>query len=147
MPYPEQMELIRDLVLNDHVTLEDTPLALAIYFQSRRFPNEECVFEVLHHFGFDEVSEEKSVFQVQFGPTRVFPLPEGDRLHLFLSNPNEVMYAIEYGWPEINDLVDAIKAGEAIGYDIIYSRPADPSVNRIMTSLKGFANAKLLVAA
>lgn len=144
MPYPEQMELIKDLVLNDHVTLEDTPLALAIYFKSHQSPNEECVFEVLHRFGLDEVSEIKSVFQIQFGPTPNFPLPQGDRLHLFLSNPNEMMYAIEHGWSEINDLVQAIKTDH---YEIIYCCAGDPDAERMLTALRGFAGVSKLAAA
>lgn len=137
MPYPDQRDLVRALILNDHTELKDTPLALAIYYKSRQWPNEECVFEVLHRFGLDEVSEIGSVFQIQFGPTQNFPLPEGDRLHLFLSNPNEMMYAIGHGWPEINDLVKAVQAGS---YEVIYSCPDDPSANQVLTALEGFVD-------
>ncbi len=138
MPYPEQAELIRDLVLNDHMALDDTPLSLAIYFESRRSPHEECVFEVLHRFGFDEVSEERSVFQVQFGPTRNFPLPEGDRLHLFLTNPIETMFAISNGWPEIYDLCRAMNRSR---YEVVYHRPDDPDADQVLNALRGYAAA------
>ena len=144
MPYPEQMDLIKDLVLNDHTEFKETPLILAIYFKSRQFPNEECVFEVLHRFGLDEVSEVNSIFQIQFGPTLNFPLPLGDRLHLFLSNPNEMMYAIEHGWPEISDLVQAIRVGS---YEVIYRCLDDPNAERLFTTLKGFADALTSAAA
>lgn len=146
MPFPQQRELIRDLVLNDHVALEDTPLSLAIYFGSRRVPNEECVFEVLHHFGFDEVSEERTIFQVQFGRTHNFPLPEGDRLRLFLTNPTEIIYAMEHGWPEINDLRDAIGRGD---FEVIYRRPGDFDADKVLNALKGSiaASASAAVAA
>ncbi len=143
MPYPDQRDLVRALILNDHTELKDTPLALAIYFKSRQWPNEECVFEVLHRFGLDEVSEVRSVFQIQFGATQNFPLPDGDRLHLFLSNPIEMMYAIEHGWPEIHDLVRAIQAGS---YEVIYGCPDDPSADQVLAALKGFANALSLAA-
>lgn len=138
MPYPEQAELINDLVLNDHTVIVETPLSLAIYFKSRRVPDEECLFEVLHHFGFDEVSEERSIYQIQFGRTLNFPLPAGDRLRLFLTNPTEVIYAIENGWPEIHDLVVAISAGN---YQVIYKHPEDADAARVLGALKGFANA------
>lgn len=141
MPYPEQMELMHDLVLNDHTQLEDTPLSLAIYFRSRRVPDEECVFEVLHRFGFDEVSEEHSVFQVQFGPTHNFRLPDGDRLRLFLSNPTEILYAVENNWPELNDLCGAMQLDQ---YKVIYHRPEDPDANKVLTALQGLANALAL---
>ncbi len=138
MPYPEQVELITDLVLNDHTVIEETPLILAMYFQSRRVPDEECLFEVLHHFGFDEVSEEGSIYQIQFGRTPNFDLPVGDRLRLSLTNPVEVIYAIENGWPEINDLVAAMCAGT---YQVVYANPKDPDAARILGALNGFAAA------
>ena len=144
MPYPDQRNLVRALVLNDHTELKDTPLILAIYFESRQSPHEECVFEVLHRFGLDEVSEIGSIFQIQFGPTHNFPLPEGDRLHLFLSNPNEMMYAIEHGWSEIHDLATAIQAGRS---EVIYRCPDDPSADQVLTALTGFADALTRAAA
>jgi len=138
MPYPEQAELITDLVLSDHTVIEETPLILAIYFKSRRVPDEECLFEVLHHFGFDEVSEENSIYQIQFGRTPNFDLPAGDRLRLSLTNPVEVIYAIENGWPEIYDLVVAMNAGE---YQVIYESPEDADAARLLSALNGFATA------
>ena len=137
MPYPEQRELIDDLVLNDHKELDDTPLSLALYFESHRFPHEECVFEVLHRFGMDEVGSERMIFQVQFGPTRNFPLPEGDRLHLFLTNPTEMAYAIENGWPEVYDLCRAIQSER---YAKIYQRQNDPGADTILSALMSFAS-------
>lgn len=138
MPYPEQAELMRDLVLNDHTVLEDTPLCLAIYFQSRHVPYEECVFEVLHHFGLDEVSEERSFFQIQFGRTPNFPLPEGDRLRLILTNPTEMVYAIRSGWSEIYDLSLAMNAGRC---EVIYERPDDADTQRVLSALTNFRSA------
>ena len=136
MPYPGQIDLIEDLVLNDHTEFKETPLILAIYFKSRQFPNEECVFEVLHRFGLNEVSEVKSVFQIQFGPTPNFPLPEGDRLHLFLTNPVEVSYAIAHRWPEVVDLCEAIKSGQSTQ---IYPNSDDPESGRILEGLSELA--------
>jgi hypothetical protein len=140
MPYPEQAELMRDLVLNDHTILEDTPLSLAIYFESRRVPNEECLFEVAHRFGLDEVSDERSIYQIQFGPTLNFPLPAGDRLRIFLTNPIEAVYAIENGWPEIYDLSVAMNAGR---YEVIYERPDDVDTRKVLNALAMYANALL----
>ena len=138
MPYPEQAELISDLVLNDHTDIEETPLVLAIYFASRRVPDEECLFEVLHHFGFDEVSEERTIYQIQFGRTLNFPLPVGDRLRLFLTNPTEMIYAIENGWPEVYDLVVAMGAGK---YRVVYEHPEDADAAKVLNALNGFAHA------
>ena len=136
MPYPEHIELIEDLVLNDHTEFKETPLVLAIYFKSRQFPNEECVFEVLHRFGLNEVSEVKSVFQIQFGPTPNFPLPQGDRLHLFLTNPIEMSYAIAHRWPEVVDLCEAIQSGQS---KEIHRSFDDPQSGKILEGLSELA--------
>ncbi|MGI4792293.1 MAG: hypothetical protein ACRYFS_25995 [Janthinobacterium lividum] len=138
MPYPEQSELMRDLVLNDHTVIEETPLILAIYFKSRRVPVEECLFEVLHRFGLDEVSEERSIFQIQFGRTPNFPLPEGDRLRLFLTNSVEMNYAIANSWPEVVDLCESINSEQ---FEEIYRNPNDPDAARIWDDLTKFAHA------
>ncbi len=132
MPYPDQMDLMRDLVLNDHVHLEDEPLVLAIYFASRAVPNEECLFEVMYNFGMNEVSEDKTIFQVQFGNAPKLPLPAGDRLRLFLTNPNEFRHAIERNWPEIQDLREAVWQGQ---FMLLYQRPDDEESASFMQSL------------
>ena len=132
MPYPEQMELMRDLVLNDHAHLEGEPLVLAIYFASYRVPNEECLFEVMRDFGFNEVGEDNTIFQVQFGNAPKFPLPAGDRLRLFVTNPNEFRYAFQQNWPEIYDLQQAIESKQ---YTILYQHPDDAETAAIVQSL------------
>ena len=132
MPYPEQEHLMRDLVLNDHAHLDDEPLVVAIYFASRAVPNEECLFEVMRDFGMNEVGEDNSIFQVQFGNAPKLPLPAGDRLRLFLTNPNEFQYAVEQNWPEIHDLHQAIAQGQ---YSVLYQRPNDTEAAAIVQSL------------
>lgn len=132
MPYPEQRELLRDLVVNDHVALEDEPLLLAIYYRSRLVPNEECLLEVARGFGFNEVSEGRRIFQVQFGSTPSFPLPTGDRLRLSLTNAVEFQSAVSEGWPEINDLREAIHQGQ---YDLLYRRTGDQEADNAAAAL------------
>ena len=80
MPYPEQLELLRDLVVNDHVALDDEPLLLAVYYASEASPNEECLFEVARNFGYGGPDEDKHIFQIEFGPSPKFLLPEGRHL-------------------------------------------------------------------
>jgi hypothetical protein len=143
VPFPEQRELVRDLVLNDHVAIQSVSLSLAIYFSSRIAPDEECIFEVIHDFGFDEVSKEHAMFQVQFGPTRNFPLPAGDFLHLFLTNAPEALYAIDNGWPEVHDLCEAMRSGQ---YEVVYLRPNDPDADKVLDALKISASVLQLAA-
>jgi hypothetical protein len=117
MPYPEQMELLRDLVVNDHTKIEDEPLLLAVYYASASAPEEECLFEIAHNFGYGEPSEDKHIFQIQFGPSPNFPLPSQDSLRLSLTNPNEFRLAVQEGWPEVQDLQNAIVSGQ---YEKLY---------------------------
>lgn len=112
MPYPEQMELLRDLVVNDHTKIEDEPLLLAVYYASASAPEEECLFEIAQNFGYGEPSEDKHIFQIQFGPSPNFPLPSHDSLRLSLTNPNEFRLAVQEGWPEVQDLQKAIVHGQ-----------------------------------
>jgi hypothetical protein len=138
MPFPGndagQADLIHDLVVNDHTQIEDEPLLLAIYFSSQDVPNEECVFEVIRNFGYDEVSEDHRIFQIQFGRTPNFPLPEGDRLRLFLTNPVELRQAARENWPEVQDLRRAIARGPA-GYELVYRRAGDDTADELLQSL------------
>ena len=112
MPYPEQIELLRDLVVNDHTKIDGEPLLLAVYYASASAPEEESLFEVADNFGYGEPSEDKHIFQIQFGPSPNFPLPNEDCLRLSLTSPAEFRMAVEEGWPEVKDLQDAIARGK-----------------------------------
>ena len=132
MPYPEQAELIADLVLNDHVALDDEPLLLAVYYASATFPNEECLFEVARNFGYGEPDEDKHILQMQFGPSANFSLPNGDYLRLSLTNPAELRLAGAEGWPEVRDLQDAMQHEQ---YELLYQRPNDNEANDLWSLL------------
>lgn len=133
MAFPEQLELIRDLVVNDHVALDDEPLLFAMYYASEAAPDEECLFEVARNFGYGEPSEDKHIFQVQFGPTPKFPLPPGDRLRLSLTNPAEFRLAVREGWPEVRDLQAAIAKGQ---YEGLYLRADDREAAEALSLLR-----------
>ena len=117
MPFREYQQQINDLVVNEHTQLENEPLRLAIYYASRLAPHDECVFEVISNFGYDEVSEDRKFFQVQFGPTENFPMQPKHRLRLVLTNPVECRVAIDQDWEEVRDLRQAIANGQ---YIVIY---------------------------
>ena len=132
MPYPEQKELIKDLVLNTHVALDDEPLLLAIYYNSEVTPNEECLFEVARNFGYNEPDEDKHIFQIQFGASPQFRLPEGRYLHLSLTNPVEFKVAVEEEWPEVKDLQGAVLQGN---YQVLYPQTKDREADELMSLL------------
>lgn len=134
MPYPEQIELLRDLVVNDHTKIDDEPLLLAVYYASEDAPQEECLFEVADNFGYGEPSEDKRIFQIQFGPSPNFPLPNEDRLRLSLTNPAEFRQAVQEGWPEVQDLQKAIVNGQ---YEKLYPMSEhDDDAADLLTLLK-----------
>ena len=132
MPFPEQHELLHELVNNDHVALDDEPLLLAVYYASEAAPNEECLFEVARNFGYGEPSEDKHIFQVQFGPTPNFRLPPDDRLRLSLTNPVEFRQAVREGWSEVRDLQEAIRRGQS---RVLYQRPDDREAEEALSLL------------
>lgn len=132
MPFPEQLELISDLVVNDHVALDDEPLLFAVYYASEAAPNEECLFEVARDFGYGEPSDDKHIFQIQFGSTAAFPLPSGDCLRLSITNPAEFRLAVKEGWPEVKDLQAAIQRGQ---YEVLYHRPDDREADEMFAAL------------
>ncbi len=131
MPFPDQIDLIRDLV-HDHEQMDDEPLLVAVYFASGIAPHEECLFEIVRHFGLDEAGDDGHIFQVQFGPTPNFELPVDGRLRLFMTNPTEFRYAWERQWPEIVDLHRAVTAGD---YRILYRRGTDPESDELLNLL------------
>ena len=136
MPYPATPQFrgqIADLVTRDHTRLEGEPLLLAIYYASALAPHDECLFEVFSGFGYDEVSPEKEIFQVQFGPTQGFPLPEGSHLRLVLTNPAEFEAAVRQNWAEVRDLQDALHQGQGA---IIYQDERDSRAARILDLLQ-----------
>ncbi len=132
MPYPEQEHLMRDLVLNDHAHLGDEPLVVAIYFASRAVPNEECLFEVMRDFGMNEVSEDKTIFQVQFSNAPKLPLPKEDYLRLFLTSPMELRQAAREHWPNVGELRQALAFCQA---KVLYVQDSAPDARPLLELL------------
>lgn len=136
MPYPATLQFqqqIADLVVNDHTQLEGEPLLLAIYYASALAPEDECLFEVISNFGYNEVSSDGHIFQVEFGPTPNFPIPEGRYLRLSLTNPVECETAIRRNWEEISDLQDAMRNGRGA---IVYQDVRDARTAQILEALE-----------
>ena len=137
MPYPSTAEFrdqIAELVIQDHTQLEGEPLLLALYYASAVAPQDECLFEVISNFGYDEVSNDRHIFRIQFGPTANFPMPEGGRLRLVLTNPVECEAAISQDWEEVRDLRDAIRGGL---YTVLYRDAHDGRAMRLLEALEG----------
>ncbi len=143
MPYPEQKQMIKDLVWNNHLALEDEPLLLAIYYASDLAPTQECLFEIARNFGYGGPDEDKEIFHIEFGASSNIDLPEGRLLRLSLTNPAEFRLAVKEGWAEIRDLQGAIARDR---YRVIYQRSDDPDAKEAQVQL-GLPSEKALVAA
>jgi len=136
MPYPSTAEFrdqIAELVTNDHTQLEGEPLLLAIYYASALAPQDECLFEVISNFGYDEISDDGHLFRIQFGLTANFPLPERGHLRLVLTNPVECETAISQEWEEVRDLKDAIQGGL---YTVVYRDARDSRAMWLLEALE-----------
>lgn len=136
MPYPGTPQFqaqLHDLVVNDHTQLEGEPLLLGIYYASELAPQDDCLFEVIANFGYDEVSDDGRIFQVQFGATANFPIEADGRLRLLLTNPVECEAAIQQEWREIRDLRRAIEAGD---FMVMYRNNADIRAERLLTAIQ-----------
>jgi hypothetical protein len=132
MPYPDQYQILHNLVTVHHAALTDELLLVAIYYASKEWPYEECLFEVARHFGFDEIDPERRIFTIQFSGSVELPIPPPHHLRLLLTNPAELERAMSERWPQIDDLLSAINVGE---YKVLYKRPDDLEATDILAEL------------
>jgi hypothetical protein len=112
LPAPARKE-IEDLI-DSHRKLTQEPLLLAMYYNPNRNHNDIFIFEVLDRFGDNLVDPDGDFFEVEFGKSTSVDirLPEGSTLHLVLTNPVELMVALNKRWPKANELVAAISRDE-----------------------------------
>jgi hypothetical protein len=115
MPTPSQVatefpNLERNvrLLVEEHKTLKDEPLVLAVYYAPERNPEDVFLFEVIEGFGGGSVDPERTLFEVTYGPSSGFPMEAGQRLHLILTNPEEFRTAARDGWSLLGELKGAV---------------------------------------
>ncbi len=97
-----------------HRELEDEPLRLAISYDPGRDSQDVFLFEVVEHFGSNAVSPDKELFEVSFGSTSEFSLPQQSQLHLVLTNPNELRAALAEHWPSVEEIRQAVGRGDFV---------------------------------
>lgn len=131
MAYPDNEARVKELV-REHARLEDEPLLLAVYFASQSAPADECLFEVAENFGFNEVSEDRQVMQIAFGPTPSFPLNSGQHLRLWLTNPAECLAALTERWSAVADVQKALATGQA---KVVYQNHGRPETQRLLDAM------------
>ncbi len=116
MAYPDRLEDVKRLI-EQHRQLEHQPLLLAIYFAQNQAPDSVYLLEVISQFGYDEVSDDKVLFEMSYGSTDGFRLPSSGRLDILLTNPMELCVAVEQGWASLSPLLSAVRADQ---YLVIY---------------------------
>jgi hypothetical protein len=121
MPFPDLINAVQELVA-EHELNKDTPLLLAIYFRSLHHPDDECLFEVLDNFGYNQVADDQRVFQITFGRSNEFEIPQKALVRLFLTNPKELAVAKREFWSDLEDLREAIDRGS---YETLYQAEND----------------------
>jgi len=115
---------LQDLV-NRHLSMEDEPLLLAIYYRPEREQPDIFLFEVVENFGAGRIHEDRELFEIVFEGNSGFPLDPGQYLHLVLTSPVEFIAAVDENWKHIEELKKAIEAGQ---YQVLYEDPGRPDL-------------------
>jgi hypothetical protein len=118
--FPHSEDKVKSLVV-EHRKLKDEPLVLALYYAPDREPQDIFIFEIIDGFGADSVDPERNLFEVAYASNAAFPLKQGQKLHLVLTNRKEVKVAFQDGWGGSQEIRDAIRRND---YRLIYQDPA-----------------------
>ncbi len=116
MAFPDRLPDVERLV-EQHRRLEHQTLLLAIYFDRPQDPDSVYLLEVITPFGYNEVSLDQDLFEMQYGSTPGFPVPPGKRLSILLTNAVEAEAAVRQQWPAIMPVLDAVQHG---AYRVLY---------------------------
>jgi len=109
---PEKLSQVQKLV-DAHRLLKEEPLLLAIYYGSRRAPDDFSILEVIDNFGSNSVDPDKELFEVTYESSPRFPMREGQQLRLVLTNPRELRVALQEHWALLEEVREAVKQGRA----------------------------------
>ncbi len=119
--FPAYRNVVQELV-EEHLELTDQPLLLALYYVPDRDSNDIFLFEVADKFGGNRVTEENAFMEVTFGANSGLRIGKKQRLHLIITNPNELRAAIRNKWP---DVVEIGKAVAQERYQQLYAASED----------------------
>ena len=120
MPYPDYQQQVERLV-SQHRQLEHQPLLLALYYAQDSDPQGVYLLEVISQFGYNEVSEDQDMFEIEYNSSPGFLLPAGSRLHILLTNPVELQAAVDQKWSALSPVQQAIRQGRC---RVIHEEPA-----------------------
>ncbi|MDD4889088.1 MAG: hypothetical protein PHU85_04095 [Phycisphaerae bacterium] len=111
-------------LVKEHKKLKDEPLLLAVHYRSSRKNAAEdvCVLEVLKGFGSGEVDPDRELFEVAYPGAPDLKLKKGQSLRLLLTNPAELVAALQDNWSLAKDLKTAVRQNAA---EKIYAEPKE----------------------
>ena len=125
---PQLMAEVERLV-ERHRAIDDEPLLLAVYFEPDRQPGDVFVFEVIDGFGDNRVANDRTLMEASYPSTPFFPLADGHRLHLVLTNPAELAVAGRDGWIGLDEVRRAMRDGRAT---TVYAAPGRPDLEALL---------------
>jgi hypothetical protein len=128
--FPQSLAKVEWLA-KQHLQIKDEPLLLALYFSPDRDPQDIFVFEVIENFGAGSVDPDQTLFEITYASGLTFPLAEGQKLHLVLTNPNELEVAFRDEWPSAKEIRDAVKRRD---YRTIHE---DPRAKGFLEHIRG----------
>lgn len=108
MPYPDRLEDVERLI-EQHRQLKHQTLLLAIYFDCPEDPDSVHLLEVITPFGYEEVSDDKELFEMSYGSTNGFSLLPGSSLNILLTNATELQAAVRENWSSIRPVLAAVR--------------------------------------
>jgi hypothetical protein len=124
-------EPIRRLT-EQHRALEDEPLHLALPYGPPRDREDIFLFEVIG--GTESLNPEGDLFEATFLPALGFPLAPGQKLHLILTNPEELKEAVRRDWPLAQEILQALRSVD--NHQVLH---ADKVGRKILQFLRGEA--------
>jgi hypothetical protein len=125
--FPQFAEPIRKLA-QQHRALEDEPLHLAVSYGPPREEQDIFLFEVIGGSG---INPEGDLFETTFLPASGFPMDPGQKLHLILTNPEELREAADKDWPLAKEIIRALRS--PADHQVLF---ADKTGHKILKYLK-----------
>jgi hypothetical protein len=107
--FPDYLEQVESLI-EDHKKLNDQPLVFALYYDVPRQPNDVYVLEVLLQVGLP--TEETEFFDAEFSSSPGFQMDDDSTLHIVLTDTITFMRAIDWKWPQYNEIREAASNGK-----------------------------------
>ena len=116
MAFPDRLPDVERLI-EQHRQLEHQTLLLALYYGPDDGGDSVYLLEIITPFGYNEISLEQDLFEMQYGSTPGFSVPPGERLSILLTNAVEAEAAVRQQWPAIMPVLDAVRRGN---YRVLY---------------------------